>query len=126
MNALVPTQYDDIQPLLEQFVAMTQQGTHIYIAIDDLHGIVGSISLLIEAKMIRGGVQAGHIEDLVVHECAQWKGIWGELIDRALQSAQQLWCYKVILDCDENLAGYYERKGFEKNGVFMRKYLDQK
>lgn len=71
MNALVPTQYDDIQPLLEQFVAMTQQGTHIYIAIDDLHGIVGSISLLIEAKMIRGGVQAGHIEDLVVHECAQ-------------------------------------------------------
>lgn len=123
MNVLVPTSYDDVQLLLESYIALTQQGTQVYVVIDDELGIVWSISLFIEAKMIRWWVKAGHIEDLVVHDQAQGQGIWWQLIETALQAALDAWCYKVILDCDDELVWYYESKGFESNGVFMRRYM---
>ena len=102
---------------------MNAQGTQVYVAIDEDHGIVWSVTVLNEAKMIRGGVRAGHIEDLVVHEHAQGKGVWWKLLEKAMQAAKESWCYKIILDCDTDLSTYYQKKWFKINGVFMRKYI---
>jgi hypothetical protein len=32
-------------------------------------------------------------------------------------------CYKIILDCDENLENFYKKSGLEKKGIQMAKYF---
>ncbi len=97
------------------------QGTIILVAALDDGNIVGSISLLLERKFLRGGVFAGHIEDVATRAGYEGKGIGRALVAAAVKSAQDAGCYKVILDCDEKLIGFYEKCGFTTFGVAMRK-----
>lgn len=82
--------------------------------------IVGSITLLLEEKFIRGGSTAAHIEDVAVEKGAQGRGVGRMLVERALGEARGRGCYKTVLDCSEKLAGFYEKCGFERSGVCMR------
>lgn len=82
--------------------------------------VVGSLTLLVEEKLIHGGGLAGHIEDVAVDGGARGRGAGRMLVERALREAQTRGCYKTVLDCSEDLAGFYERLGFARRGLCMR------
>jgi glucosamine-phosphate N-acetyltransferase len=78
-----------------------------------VHGkIVGTATLLIERKFIHGGGRVGHIEDVSVHGDHQRQGIGTALVEHAIKTARRAGCYKVILDCFDELVPFYERMGF--------------
>ena len=92
---------------------------NIYVAyIDDQ--IVGTVTLLIEDKIIHGGSAVGHIEDVVVHSNYRKLNIGRLLINYCVELAKERGCYKVILDCDNNNIPFYEKCGFKVKGVCMR------
>lgn len=82
--------------------------------------IVGSITLLLERKLIHNGGIVGHIEDVVVAKEYSGKGIGSELIGFALGAAKSKKCYKVILNCSREFMPFYEKFGFKEYGVQMR------
>ena len=93
---------------------------NIYLACTDDDVIIGTITLLIEDKIIHSGSKVGHIEDVVVHSSYRKLGIGKILIDYCVDLAKEAGCYKVILDCDEDNIRFYEKCGFKTKGVCMR------
>ena len=85
--------------------------------------IVGSGTVIIEPKIIRGGKCVGHIEDIVVHP--KWRGnnIAGIILQKLREYAESKNCYKIILDCTEIVSKVYVKNGFNVSGVFMSKYM---
>lgn len=82
---------------------------------------IGIITLFIEQKLIHGGKCVGHIEDLVVDNNYLGKGIASELINYCVNIAEENNCYKIILDCKEELIPFYNKNNFKQQGVCMRK-----
>ena len=85
--------------------------------------IIGTGTLIVEPKLIHGGKSVGHIEDIVVHTQHRGKGIATQILKQLSQYAETNDCYKVILDCKEEVAKVYEKAGFEKHGLQMSKYF---
>lgn len=104
-------------------MGINEQGSKIFIAITPDHEIIGSITLMVEQKMIRWGAKAGHIEDVVTREGYEGNGIGKALMNAAIEEAKNCGCYKIILDCDNELTWYYEKFWFKTDGAFMRVYL---
>lgn len=82
--------------------------------------IVGSTTLIIEQKFIHDGGLAGHIEDVVVTGSMQGRKIGAQLVRHALDYARSRGCYKTILNCADDVSGFYERMGFARNSSEMR------
>jgi len=80
-----------------------------------LHGIA---TLLYETKISHGCHKVGHIEDVVVSPNYRNLGISKCLINTLLLNASRT-CYKVILDCKEEVSPVYEKNGFCITGVQM-------
>ena len=85
--------------------------------------IIGSATIIFEPKIIRQGKNVGHIEDIIVDEKYRSMKIASILINKLIDLANENNCYKVILDCTENISGFYKKIGFEKHGVQMSKYF---
>lgn len=85
--------------------------------------IKGIITIIIEKKLINNGFCVAHIEDFVVDKEYRNQTIGKILIQFAIKYASLYNCYKVILDCGEDLVEYYKKKNFFRNGVCMRYYL---
>tara|TARA_A100001015_G_scaffold310504_1_gene412041 strand:- start:22 stop:474 length:453 start_codon:yes stop_codon:yes gene_type:complete len=82
--------------------------------------IVGMITLLIENKLIHGGKCIGHIEDLVVDPEYRSKRIARKLLDYVINICKQENCYKVIINCNESMIGFYNKNNFIKDAINMR------
>tara|TARA_B110000902_G_scaffold253793_1_gene316890 strand:- start:170 stop:607 length:438 start_codon:yes stop_codon:yes gene_type:complete len=91
--------------------------------LDEENNIIAAITLIIEQKIIHNGQCVGHIEDFVVLEKEQKKGVGDLLLQHVLQIAKQNNCYKVILDCHPYLENYYIKKGFSRKGNNMGLYF---
>ena len=85
--------------------------------------IIGSGTLIVEPKIIRGGKPVGHIEDIVVKKKYRGNKISFFILDLLKKTASDIGCYKVILDCTENLCHVYELNNFQKKGVQMAIYF---
>jgi len=81
---------------------------------------VGVITLLIEQKLIHNGKCVGHIEDLVVKKEYNGKRIAKKLINHCMGIAESKNCYKIILDCKEELESFYKKCNYNKQGICMR------
>lgn len=99
------------------------QDGHVLVAIDKQHGIVGATTLLVEQKFIRQGAKAGHIEDVATRKGFEGKGIAKTILQESIKLAKDLGCYKIVLDCDDELVPFYQKLGFSEDGRFMRLYL---
>jgi len=84
--------------------------------------IVGSGTLIIEPKLIHGGKYVGHIEDIVVHESYRKRGIAQEILSRLQSISEDRNCYKIILDCTDDIMSVYKKSGFTQHGVQMARY----
>ncbi|KRZ17829.1 putative glucosamine 6-phosphate N-acetyltransferase [Trichinella zimbabwensis] len=108
-----------------QFVEMRNcQGTYYVVVIEDLSKsiIVGTCMLVIERKFIHSCGSRARLEDLVVDTAYRGKQLGKLLIEVTRQLAWNLGCYKVSLECKDELISYYEQFGFNKeigNGNFL-------
>jgi GNAT superfamily N-acetyltransferase len=82
--------------------------------------IVGTASWFIEPKLIHGGSYVGHIEDVAVLEGYEGMGVGRAVVEYAIQQCRVRGCYKVILDCSESNAMFYEKLGFRRHENCMR------
>lgn len=85
--------------------------------------IIGSGTVIYEPKIIHSCKYVGHIEDIVVHNGYRSLGIAKTIIERLVKQSFDRDCYKVILDCKDELCGFYEKNGFKRNGNQMSFYL---
>jgi glucosamine-phosphate N-acetyltransferase len=85
--------------------------------------IVATGCIIIEQKFIHSGGKVGHIEDIVVDTNLRGKGLGKLLIQHLCQVAQDVGCYKVILNCSSDNAKFYEKCGFIQKEVEMSKYF---
>lgn len=82
--------------------------------------LLGTISVIVEPKLIHGGSPAGHIEDVAVRSGSEGLGVGRSLVSHAVEECRRAGCYKVILDCSADLVPFYAKHGFRDAGVFMR------
>ena len=69
------------------------------------------------------GGQCGHIEDVVTDAGARGGGLGRRIVEHLTGLARARGCYKVILDCAEDNAGFYAKCGFRRKEVQMVQYF---
>jgi len=106
---------DDIRPQLKTILG---NDTHIFVARED--EIIGSVSVIIEQKIIHEGSKVAHIEDVVTRKGHEGKGVATAILKEVVEYARKRGCYKVLLDCDGQLIRFYERQGFHLHGNHFR------
>jgi GNAT superfamily N-acetyltransferase len=81
--------------------------------------IVGTFELVIMDNFAHKGTPSGIIEDVVVSEKHQRKGIGKAMMFYAMNVCRDMGCYKVSLSSNlkrENAHEFYESLGFKKHG----------
>ncbi len=86
--------------------------------------IVGIGTLFIERKIIHNFGKVGHIEDIVISKEYQNKGYGKEMIEKMVEMGKKEDCYKIILNCKEEVEKFYEKCGFFKKSSQMAIYFD--
>jgi glucosamine-phosphate N-acetyltransferase len=64
-----------------------------------------------------------HVEDVAVREDFQGTGIGTLMMNYLEGEAKKANCYKIILDCSEKNVNFYEKCGYVRQEVQMRKNL---
>jgi len=82
--------------------------------------LVGIGTILIEHKLIHNCSCVGHIEDIAVDEKYRNLNIGKMLINNLVNIAKDKNAYKVILNCNQEKTGFYEKCGFHKSNFEMR------
>jgi len=95
---------------------------HKIFVIEYENEIIASGTIFIENKLIHNCSKVGHIEDIVVDNKYKGKNIGKKIIDFLKLYAKNLGCYKIILDCNENITHFYNKCGFDKKGNYMTYY----
>jgi glucosamine-phosphate N-acetyltransferase len=93
----------------------------IIVCCDDTK-VIGTGTIIYEPKIIHGGQNVGHIEDVVVQKEYRSHGIASEIIQQLIADSKQNNCYKVILDCHYSNIEFYEKNGFTHKGAQMAIY----
>ena len=84
--------------------------------------LIGSGTIIYEPKIIHGGQNVGHIEDIVVNREYRNNGIASEIIQLLVDDSKDNNCYKVILDCHYSNIPFYEKNGLSHKGAQMAIY----
>ena len=96
----------------------------IYVLEDiDNHAIIGTITLLIEAKIIHNMGKVAHIEDVVVDPNYRGTNLGKTLVQKVTDIAHEENCYKIILDCSEHNEIFYKKCEFKRKGLQMAQYF---
>ena len=102
-----------------QLLRMMNNKYHKIFVIEEKNKIIGSITCIIELKIIHGLKNVGHIEDLVIDKNERGNDFGGKLIDLCINFCENNNCYKIILDCNDKYKKYYEKKGFVNENIQM-------
>ncbi len=120
MDSLKVASNLDREKAKEIFEKISSNSNHfVYVAILDGR-VVGSTTMLIEPKFIHDGGNVAHIEDVVVSNECQGRGIGEMLMQSLLDLAKDNNCYKTILDCSDEVKPFYEKIGFKRTSNGMR------
>lgn len=126
LSELTSTTYIDTELFLKNIERISEIGSIIVGVIKDSSNnieIIASGTIIIEPKIIREGKNVGHIEDIVVAKHMRGKGISSKILNILKIFARSSNCYKVILDCDNNIKNFYIKNGFEVKGIQMAEYF---
>lgn len=126
LSELTSTSYIETNLFLKNIERISEIGYIIVGVITDSSNnieIIASGTIIIEPKIIRGGKNVGHIEDIVVAKHMRNKGITCKIINILKLFARERNCYKVILDCNNELKNFYIKNGFHIKGVQMSDYF---
>jgi glucosamine-phosphate N-acetyltransferase len=127
IKQLSDTVYCDIDKFMLNLNKINNYGI-IYIACLNLPPsnefiIVASGTCFLEPKIIHKFMNVGHIEDIVVDANFRGKGIVHNILNHLKNYAVSNNCYKVILDCDQELVKVYSKSSYIQKGVQMAIYF---
>lgn len=95
-------------------------GVDTYIVLQN-EECVATASMFFERKFINNGGIVAHIEDVAVRPDLQLKGLGKLIMTHCEKMAKTKGCYKVILNCNDDNVGFYEKLGYYKKENQMRK-----
>ncbi len=104
---------------LKLFEGVQTDSSFVWVAVNGVNRVVGTIKLFIELKLHHHGAGVGHIEDVIVSELCRGKGVGRALLEHALSFAKDQSLYKIVLECKESLVNFYGPLGFVKEGASM-------
>jgi glucosamine-phosphate N-acetyltransferase len=120
LDSLKQTSDIDKNKAEKVFEKINSNPNHI-IVIAELDGkIVGTATMLIEPKFIHDGGLVGHIEDVAVGGKFQGQKIGNGIVEFLLEFAKNRGCYKTILNCTDDVKGFYEKIGFKHTANELR------
>jgi glucosamine-phosphate N-acetyltransferase len=127
LSELTSTSYIETSLFKNNIERINEIGAIVVGVLNDLSNnnfeIVASGTIIIEPKIIRGGKNVGHIEDIVVAKHMRGKGISHKILNILKLFARESNCYKVILDCDNAVKNVYINNGFNIKGIQMVEYF---
>ena len=80
-------------------------------------------TILFEKKFIHNFSTYAHIEDIIVKNEYQGKGIGKLLLENLIKTCKEEKVYKILLDCEKKLIPFYEKCGFIDKGHQMVIYI---
>jgi glucosamine-phosphate N-acetyltransferase len=127
LSELTITSYLDIDVFVNNIKRISSMGT-VFIAYlgkpdQEDFDIVASGTIIIEPKIIHEGKSVGHIEDIVVSYFMRGQGLSQIILNKLKQFALDNDCYKVILDCADDVKPVYIKNGFQVKGNQMAQYF---
>ena len=106
----------------------TLHNHHQVFVIENIHKnttvIIGSVTIFIETKIIHNFGKVAHVEDVIVDNTCRGKGLGKMLVQKCIDYAQKLDCYKIILNCSDENIPFYEKCGFSKKENEMALYFN--
>jgi len=115
---------------LERFNKMKASDDTYYVTvIEDVNSgaVIGSASLVKEQKFIHNCAARARIEDVVVSDLYRGKQLGKVLIDVLVAMAPILNCYKISLECKDDLVKFYGLFGLEATpgeNFMQRRFFD--
>eukprot|EP00090_Calanus_glacialis_P005829 TRINITY_DN14538_c0_g1_i2.p1 TRINITY_DN14538_c0_g1~~TRINITY_DN14538_c0_g1_i2.p1 ORF type:complete len:216 (-),score=92.36 TRINITY_DN14538_c0_g1_i2:339-986(-) len=100
----------------ERFRGMKRkEGTYFITVLEDIHTnqVVGAATLVVEQKFIHGCSQVGRVEDVVVSDKYRGRQLGKLMVSVAIIMARKLDCYKVTLNCTDQMTKFYNGLGFK-------------
>lgn len=91
-----------------RYTEIKNQGSFIFV-LENLKGIMAIGKIVIEKKFTNA---LGHLEDIVVSKAYRRQGYGKILIQKLLQFAKRMNCYKVCFSADKVNKSFYDRCGF--------------
>ena len=79
--------------------------------------------MLIEPKIIHDFRSVCHVEDFAIDDAYRGLGIGRIVLEKIKNLAQTYNCYKIILNCNNLVTGFYEKCGYVKTNEQMAMYL---
>ncbi len=89
-----------------------------FVMVTDDKRIVATATMIMEKKL-RYKALCCHIEDVAVHPEFRGLGYGKMIVDYCVKCSQSNNCYKIRLNCNEQLVGFYESAGFVRNSCGM-------
>ena len=126
LSELSSTSYIETSLFVKNIERISKMGAIIVGVIYDSSNnfeIIASGTIIIEPKIIREGQNVGHIEDIVVTKQMRSRGISSKILDILKLIARENNCYKVILDCNDEVKNVYIKNGFNVNSIQMVEYF---
>jgi glucosamine-phosphate N-acetyltransferase len=105
----------------EDFYDKMPQNIHTFVY--DVDGkLHGTAKVIFEPKFSNNLTFCGHVEDVAVLPESRNQGIARAMVDYIVKFCWEIGCYKIVLECNENLVKLYERSGFKTKGQEMVQY----
>ncbi|GAB6025798.1 hypothetical protein CHUAL_011775 [Chamberlinius hualienensis] len=104
------------QQFLDCFHKMKSlKDTYYVTVIEDLskEEVIGAATLLVEQKFIHSLALKGRIEDVVISNVYRGKQLGKLLVATLIQLAKHVSCYKLSLDCKDQMIKFYDQLGFQ-------------
>jgi glucosamine-phosphate N-acetyltransferase len=111
--------------VFDLFISNLNCNRHIIVIYEEDNEILGTGSLLIEAKLTYNISYMGHIENIFVNENNRNKGIGKIIVNYLIGCAKDKGCYRIDLACDDKLKTYYKELGFNKQLVCMSMLIEE-
>ncbi len=103
------------------FVKMLADDNYHLCVFEDEGKVLGVALLLVQMNISQGGRPYAHIENVVVDKECRGKGAGKRMMEYLVAKANELDCYKILLNCGKDNIPFYEKCGFFDSGeVEMR------
>jgi GNAT superfamily N-acetyltransferase len=94
----------------------------VYVAVAGSE-VIGTFELLIMDNLAHMGAKSGVVEDVVVSDSWQGRGIGKRMMEFALERCREAGCYKMALSSNQKREAahrFYDNLGFERHGYSFR------
>ena len=108
---------------LLEFINSLPKNHNVFLLFDKENNIIGTITVILERKLINNGKLVCHIEDLIICKSYKNQGYGSKFLDFIKQYAREKNCYKIILNCNIDIKKFYEKNNFESKNIEMSCYL---